>query len=791
MKVISKIKMLLKTETIKNLAAVCDTRRLSSNIEKMKLAMKVMLEDRKDVIQIGGATNRIVVQLEGYIIKIAVDSQGYEDNLMEFSICEELYPDVTKSFETNGYILVAQTVRLPTKEEWRQRKAEVLRILDRLSKDYLLGDVGYDDLNRTNWGITDDNRMVILDYAYVHRATEKLFTCPECGDGILTYDQNYTVLMCANTVQCHARYTYSEMKRIQGDQVDQETIAERLAAAIVMPGDVFEQETILTHGSTLVGDEDVVVIHNNLEYERFMEEENGERPIGATSVPLSVLEKHDPYLFNRLLREYGPAEAGVRYRKAIGLEDVEEPKERPKRKWILADDYFEYSSRPISAKPIDREYGETQEEYEERKKEEIKEEVHMKDFSKRLIDMPHAQAYFNGGTAYEQAEPIARPSNNQDEDDQYVEETYMGLKPMIFPRPDDGKGVRKKVPALGETFDDEGNVWFGRHRVERGGPVFLGRRSSLNEKKAIRNDNDNQRKSRSITTEYIEASARFAEETTKLKSIANNGDTREEREKAAIAYREMINAGVEQFMEVRGGGTPEDQQKPAQHQNVQSQPKQCDNNRQQYDNRQKKKKNGPDGNQHRGKLDKKTIVATMTPGGTTAQMYEQELYEDNSVGSEPEVTNCVGSRQVAEKPTSDPAPKPQSRPQQTTTNSDRLTGTIGSMVTMPVIDEEPEKDTASVSTDTGYPQHVTPTIRRPETTHSDSEPVADDSEEDPVDSVEEYDDDAAEEPSNGSFNAQYQKRPVLGSTSREPEENGVEPISLMIDGQEVSISDSQ
>lgn len=791
MKVISKIKMLLKTETIKNLAAVCDTRRLSSNIEKMKLAMKVMLEDRKDVIQIGGATNRIVVQLEGYIIKIAVDSQGYEDNLMEFSICEELYPDVTKSFETNGYILVAQTVRLPTKEEWRQRKAEVLRILDRLSKDYLLGDVGYDDLNRTNWGITDDNRMVILDYAYVHRATEKLFTCPECGDGILTYDQNYTVLMCANTVQCHARYTYSEMKRIQGDQVDQETIAERLAAAIVMPGDVFEQETILTHGSTLVGDEDVVVIHNNLEYERFMEEENGERPIGATSVPLSVLEKHDPYLFNRLLREYGPAEAGVRYRKAIGLEDVEEPKERPKRKWILADDYFEYSSRPISAKPIDREYGETQEEYEERKKEEIKEEVHMKDFSKRLIDMPHAQAYFNGGTAYEQAEPIARPSNNQDEDDQYVEETYMGLKPMIFPRPDDGKGVRKKVPALGETFDDEGNVWFGRHRVERGGPVFLGRRSSLNEKKAIRNDNDNQRKSRSITTEYIEASARFAEETTKLKSIANNGDTREEREKAAIAYREMINAGVEQFMEVRGGGTPEDQQKPAQQQNVQSQPKRSDNNRQQYDNRQKKKKNGPDGNQHRGKLDKKTIVATMTPGGTTAQMYEQELYEDNSVGGEPEVTNCVGSRQVAEKPTSDPAPKPQSRPQQTTTNSDRLTGTIGSMVTMPVIDEEPEKDTASVSTDTGYPQHVTPTIRRPETTHSDSEPVADDSEEDPIDSVEEYDDDAAEEPSNGSFNAQYQKRPVLGSTSREPEENGVEPISLMIDGQEVSISDSQ
>ena len=791
MKVISKIKMLLKTETIKNLAAVCDTRRLSSNIEKMKLAMKVMLEDRKDVIQIGGATNRIVVQLEGYIIKIAVDSQGYEDNLMEFSICEELYPDVTKSFETNGYILVAQTVRLPTKEEWRQRKAEVLRILDRLSKDYLLGDVGYDDLNRTNWGITDDNRMVILDYAYVHRATEKLFTCPECGDGILTYDQNYTVLMCANTVQCHARYTYSEMKRIQGDQVDQETIAERLAAAIVMPGDVFEQETILTHGSTLVGDEDVVVIHNNLEYERFMEEENGERPIGATSVPLSVLEKHDPYLFNRLLREYGPAEAGVRYRKAIGLEDVEEPKERPKRKWILADDYFEYSSRPISAKPIDREYGETQEEYEERKKEEIKEEVHMKDFSKRLIDMPHAQAYFNGGTAYEQAEPIARPSNNQDEDDQYVEETYMGLKPMIFPRPDDGKGVRKKVPALGETFDDEGNVWFGRHRVERGGPVFLGRRSSLNEKKAIRNDNDNQRKSRSITTEYIEASARFAEETTKLKSIANNGDTWEEREKAAIAYREMINAGVEQFMEVRGGGTPEDQQKPAQQQNVQSQPKQSDNNRQQYDNRQKKKKNGPDGNQHRGKLDKKTIVATMTPGGTTTQMYEQELYEDNSVGSEPEVTNCVGSRQVAEKPTSDPAPKPQSRPQQTTTNSDRLTGTIGSMVTMPVIDEEPEKDTASVSTDIGYPQHVTPTIKRPETTHSDSEPVADDSEEDPIDSVEEYDDDAAEEPSNGSFNAQYQKRPVLGSTSREPEENGVEPISLMIDGQEVSISDSQ
>jgi hypothetical protein len=201
---------------------------------------------------LGGATNRIVLQMEGYALKFAMDEQGYRDNLIEYSLSPELQDKVTKTYETNGYIAVAEYIEvINTQEKWELHRNEIRKILDTLCRDYLLGDVGYLKKNMTNWGLRD-GKPVILDYAYCHRATENLFTCSRCG-GVLTYDSNYDILMCSDRTSCKAKYTYNERKRIQGKEVDDKMINEQKMISVRLPRGVKEKE-IETFEDRLVGD---------------------------------------------------------------------------------------------------------------------------------------------------------------------------------------------------------------------------------------------------------------------------------------------------------------------------------------------------------------------------------------------------------------------------------------------------------------------------------------------------------------------------------------------------------
>lgn len=356
MRIVSKIKTIFPKECIHDLASVCDTKRIPSNIKKMILVAKVLKANGIQFVILGGATNRLVVQVGDYAIKIAVDQQGYKDNLMEYSICRELQPYVTKSYETNGYILVQQCVRLMTDDEWVNYKGDILRILDSFSHDYLLGDVGYITKNRANWGIDDNGNVVILDYAYCHRATQKLFECEVCGDGILVYDQNYDFLMCNNRESCHARFTYNERKRIQGDQVDLDMIEERKRESIVLPGDQVERDVQTLSGDII--DDNTVVIHSWGEYQKFLEEEN-----------MAVVEfdnEKDMKTILDIVRTSATDKEG-----AMLLHDEwAKGPDRPKKKVVFAEDFVYPKETPIAAKPMDCEYGETEEEYYERKKEE-------------------------------------------------------------------------------------------------------------------------------------------------------------------------------------------------------------------------------------------------------------------------------------------------------------------------------------------------------------------------------------------------------------------------------------
>lgn len=233
MKVTSRIKTMFQPELLRYIAAICDTPRISSNNQKMIMLGNLLYTYGIDFEILGGATNRIVFQIDGYAVKFAIDEQGYIDNLIEYSLSPELQPFVTKSYETNGYIQVQECVEVMSKEAFQLYRVEINKVLDTMCQDYLLGDVGYIEKNRTNWGIRG-TKPVILDYAYCHRATENLFTCDVCGSA-LRYNSTYDILMCSDRCSCKATYSYNERKRIQGSKVDEDMIEEMKSISIKIP----------------------------------------------------------------------------------------------------------------------------------------------------------------------------------------------------------------------------------------------------------------------------------------------------------------------------------------------------------------------------------------------------------------------------------------------------------------------------------------------------------------------------------------------------------------------------
>lgn len=361
MELVSKIKSIFPDEALDLLADICDTRRVPSNIEKMRLVVKVLHRYNITFNMLGGATNRVVVQAGGYAIKIALDDQGYKDNFMEFSLSQEWQPDVTKSYETNGYILVQQCVRLLTKEEWRNRKMEILSILERHSHDYLMGDIGYIETNMANYGITDEGRVVILDYAYCHRATEQLFSCEVCGEGILMYDQTYSFLMCGNRSVCHAKFTYSERRRIQGDQVDIDMIAEKKKTSILLSGDKDRIEIRNLSGQMMLDDR-TAVIHNRKELDEF-----NERRFEIMSM-VKYDNKDDMDKLVAIMKQYetDPETAAKEMNDFIKTTKIPSTVDGPVD-YVLGDDYTDAYPQPVQAAPTDMLYGETYKEYFERK----------------------------------------------------------------------------------------------------------------------------------------------------------------------------------------------------------------------------------------------------------------------------------------------------------------------------------------------------------------------------------------------------------------------------------------
>lgn len=154
-------------------------------------------------LEIGAGTNRMAVKKGGYIFKIAFDTYGVKDNWQEFKMAPELQPYVTKAYECNGLVLVAEYVELMSQEEFINSKEIIRETLKQLEPNYLFSDMGTIKKNFCNYGYRQGSgEIVILDYGYIYPIDRKMMTCLKCAHE-LSWNFNFNELVCPN---CGTKY---------------------------------------------------------------------------------------------------------------------------------------------------------------------------------------------------------------------------------------------------------------------------------------------------------------------------------------------------------------------------------------------------------------------------------------------------------------------------------------------------------------------------------------------------------------------------------------------------------
>lgn len=172
----------------------------SDNNQKIEEILKVI--EGTGARFVASGTNRMAVLINGYIFKIALDSFGIADNLNEFNMAIQLQPYVTKTYECNGLIAVAEYVNLINKDEFYDNRDIIANILSILSENYLFCDMGLTTKNYANFGYRSNKDIVILDYGYVYLLDPKIMYCKKCGEK-LVWNKYFTKLVCCKCAKEH------------------------------------------------------------------------------------------------------------------------------------------------------------------------------------------------------------------------------------------------------------------------------------------------------------------------------------------------------------------------------------------------------------------------------------------------------------------------------------------------------------------------------------------------------------------------------------------------------------
>lgn len=203
-----RIKENFSMEQLQDVYDICLSNRFSDNNEKVD-ALNFMFRD-KNFLELGAGTNRYAMLKDNYVFKFSLDHYGFDDNWTEFDRCADpmLQPMVTKTYECNGLLAVAEYCNVISLEEFHRNREKIRSILELISTKYLFADLGCIDKNFRNWGYNDKNELVILDYGYIFERDDVLMRCTECHHRI-GYDTNFDQMVCE---KCGKHFTIHDIK---------------------------------------------------------------------------------------------------------------------------------------------------------------------------------------------------------------------------------------------------------------------------------------------------------------------------------------------------------------------------------------------------------------------------------------------------------------------------------------------------------------------------------------------------------------------------------------------------
>ena len=175
--------------------------------------------------KLGPGTNRLGIQIDGYVFKIALDALGQMDNRREFKYSPELYPDVIKVYECmpNGLIAVSEYVTVFDRDMYYENTEKMRKILSRLCDRYLIGDIGISITNFMNWGVRVDGSICSLDFAYIYDITSDAFMCTCKDHPYVEYDSDYNNLICP---ACKKKYSFAQIRRRISDKMEEEEVGD-------------------------------------------------------------------------------------------------------------------------------------------------------------------------------------------------------------------------------------------------------------------------------------------------------------------------------------------------------------------------------------------------------------------------------------------------------------------------------------------------------------------------------------------------------------------------------------
>lgn len=190
----SRVKENFSQEMLLKIEEIIDPNSKLNNNERCEALLTLL--SPLGFLELGAGTNRFALLKGEYVYKIALDRYGIKDNWQEFNMSKELQPYVTKTYECNGLVIVAEYVTLISKQEFLDSRDNIRQMLNIISEDYIFDDIGTISKNYCNYGFNELGYLVILDYGYIYKKERLSMFCDKCG-GSIVYNSDYSKLLCA------------------------------------------------------------------------------------------------------------------------------------------------------------------------------------------------------------------------------------------------------------------------------------------------------------------------------------------------------------------------------------------------------------------------------------------------------------------------------------------------------------------------------------------------------------------------------------------------------------------